>query len=127
MARVLVVDDRAPNRDLLAYLLTYFGHEVVVATGGAEAARLASADPPDLVIMDIAMPRMDGLSAVHAMRAEPALSATPMIAVSATSFATLDLAREAGFDGFFPLPIDPATFVALLGSFLAAPTGPAGA
>ena len=55
MARILVVDDRAENRDLLAYLLRYHGHTVSLAIDGAAGVRAALADPPDLVLMDIAM------------------------------------------------------------------------
>jgi CheY-like chemotaxis protein len=118
MARILVVDDRMANRDLVAYLLGYFGHDVATASDGAGAVEAALADTPDLVVMDIAMPGMDGYTAARLMRSQPILQNVPLVAVSATSGATAEMAQEAGFDGFYPLPIDPEQFVALLEPFL---------
>jgi CheY-like chemotaxis protein len=118
MARILVVDDQAENRDLLAYLLHYYGHTVSVASDGAAGVRAALADPPDLVLMDIAMPVIDGLTAARQMRSHPELADTPLIAVSATGSITQEMIRASGFDGFYPIPIEPARFVAQLEPFL---------
>jgi CheY-like chemotaxis protein len=118
MARILVVDDQAENRDLLAYLLGYYGHTVSVAADGAAGVRAALADPPDLVLMDIAMPVIDGLAAARQMRSHPELANTPLIAISATGSITLETIRASGFDGFYPIPIEPAHFVAQLQPFL---------
>jgi CheY-like chemotaxis protein len=117
VARILVVDDRDANRDLISYLLRYFGHEVTTAFDGAGAIRAALADRPDLVVMDLAMPGVDGYTAARLMRSEPALRDVPLVAVSATN-ANLQTAHAAGFDGFYPLPIDPQEFVTLLEPFL---------
>jgi CheY-like chemotaxis protein len=114
MARILVVDDKAENRDLLSYLLSYHGHAVTTATGGAEALRAAAADPPDLIVMDIAMPGMDGFTAIELMRAEGALDAVPIVAVSATGMISEKQARAAGFTSFYPMPIEPRDFVSKL-------------
>ena len=113
MARILVVDDRAVNRDLLSYLLSYFGHDVSTASDGADALRTALADPPDLVVMDIEMPGTDGCTAARLMRAETALKNVPLIAVSASSM-SLEQAQAAGFDDFYPIPIEPRGFLARL-------------
>ena len=121
MARILVVDDQAENRDLLAYLLRYYGHTVSVASDGAAGVRAALADPPDLVLMDIAMPVIDGLTAARQMRSHPELADTPLIAVSATGSITQEMIRASGFDGFYPIPIDAAHFVAQLEPFLTSP------
>jgi two-component system cell cycle response regulator len=121
MARILVVDDQAVNRDLLTYLLTYFGHEVSTACDGAQAVRAAAADPPDLVIIDIAMPGMDGYTAAGLMRSEQALRDVPLIAISATTTPSLDMARAAGFDSFYPQPIYPDEFMAKLEVFIGGP------
>ena len=118
MARILVVDDRPENRDLLSYLLGYFGHAVSTAHDGASAVRAAMADPPDLILMDLAMPGMDGYTAARLIRSERALKDVPLIAVSAMGMATLELALEAGFDAFYPLPIEPRDFVARIEPFL---------
>ena len=118
MARILVVDDQAENRDLLAYLLRYYGHTVSVASDGAAGVRAALADPPDLVLMDIAMPIIDGLAAARQMRSHPELADTPLIAISATASITPETIRASGFDGFYPIPIEPAHFIAQLEPFL---------
>jgi CheY-like chemotaxis protein len=119
VARILVVDDQPENRDLLAYLLRYFGHTVSVASDGAAGVRAALADVPDLVLMDIAMPVIDGLAAARQMRSHPELANTPLIAISATGSITLETIKASGFDGFYPIPIEPAHFVAQLEPFLA--------
>src|SRR5712692_4401361 len=107
MARILVVDDRAENRDLLSYLLGYFGHVVSTAGDGAAAVRAATAEPPDLILMDLAMPGMDGYTAARLIRSEQILRDVPLVAVSAAGSATLERARQAGFDDFYPMPIEP--------------------
>jgi CheY-like chemotaxis protein len=111
MARILVVDDRVENRDLFSYLLGYFGHQVSTAPGGAAAVRAALADPPDLIVMDIDMPGIDGYAAARLIRAEAALRDLPLVAVSVTDTASPEKAREAGFDAFYPMPIEPRDFV----------------
>jgi CheY-like chemotaxis protein len=121
MARVLVVDDEPANRDLLAFLLRYFGHEVVTAPEGESALRAALAAPPDLVVMDLAMPVMDGYAAARRMRSEPALRGVPLVAVSATATANRTAAQVAGFDGFCPIPIEPRDFMAFLEPFMRPP------
>jgi CheY-like chemotaxis protein len=118
MARILVVDDQAVNRDLLGYLLGCHGHAVSSASDGAEALRVALADPPDLIVMDIAMPCMDGYTAAGLMRSADALRNVPLIAVSATGTATPKRTETAGFDAFYPIPIDPREFVDQIESFL---------
>jgi two-component system, cell cycle response regulator DivK len=118
MALILVVDDRAENRDLLSYLLSYFGHDVSTASDGAEAVRTALAEPPDLIVMDIEMPGTDGYTAARLMRAETALRDVPLIAVSAARTTTLVAAQQAGFADFYPIPIEPRDFVARLESLL---------
>jgi CheY-like chemotaxis protein len=121
MARILVVDDELANRELMAYLLRHFGHEVTTAPDGAGALRTALAEHPDLVVMDVAMPGMDGYTAARLMRAEQALSDVRLVAVSATGVASLAAARAAGFDAFYPMPIEPGELMALLEPFIRAP------
>jgi CheY-like chemotaxis protein len=118
MAHVLVVDDSAANRDLLDYLFTYFGHRVTQATGGDEAIAAARDDRPDLIVMDLLMPGVDGYHAASAVRRDPALADIPLIAVSAARSATQEAAQAAGFDGFYTMPLDPETFVELLAPYL---------
>ncbi len=79
MATVLVVDDRALNRDLVCTVLGYRGHETVTASDGTEGLRLVREMHPDLVITDVLMPGMDGYELVRAIRADPAIATTPVI------------------------------------------------
>lgn len=79
MATVLVVDDRALNRDLVCTVLSYRGHDTVTASDGAEGLRLVREVHPDLVITDVLMPGMDGYELVRAIRADPAIATTPVI------------------------------------------------
>jgi two-component system, cell cycle response regulator DivK len=112
MACVLVVEDQAENLDLMVYLLTAFGHETRVARNGVEAVAAVTREHPDLVVMDLAMPEMNGYEAASLLKADPAVSAIPLIAV--TSYAMVgdrDRIMASGFDGYMTKPIDPRTFV----------------
>ena len=79
MSTVLVVDDRATNRELARVLLTYGGHQVIEAHEGAEALSMAHAQHPDLVLTDILMPGMDGYQLARELRAAPDTAATPIV------------------------------------------------
>jgi PAS domain S-box-containing protein len=79
MATVLVVDDRATNRELVRSLLSYRGHQVIEAHEGSEALRLAHAQHPDLVLTDILMPGMDGYQLARALRDAPDTAETPIV------------------------------------------------
>lgn len=83
MTTVLVVDDRAPGRELLVALLSGSGMLVIEACDGAEALRLAKSERPNLIITDILMPVMDGYEMVRQLRADPAIASTPVIFYSA--------------------------------------------
>ena len=84
MATILVVDDRAPNREFMTTLLGYSQHRVLGAVDGSEALDIARAERPDLVITDLLMPRMGGFELVKRMRADPLLASTPVIICTAT-------------------------------------------
>jgi diguanylate cyclase (GGDEF)-like protein len=88
MARILVVDDRAINREFLGTLLSYAGYEVVQASDGAEALALVRERAPDLVITDVLMPVMDGVEFAERVHADPAIAQTPIIFYTATYRAT---------------------------------------
>ena len=119
MASVLVVEDQAENRNLMAYLLRAFGHEVVTAENGVEGLDAARRQRPDLMVIDIQMPLMDGLELVAALKEDPELAPVP--AVGVTAFAMVgdrDRILAAGFDGYVSKPIDAMTFVGHLETFL---------
>jgi two-component system, cell cycle response regulator len=120
MARVLVVEDQKENLDLMAYLLRGFGHEVITARNGAEGLEAARQTQPDLMVIDIQMPVMNGLEFVAAVKDDASLATIP--AVGVTAFAMVgdrDRILAAGFDGYLSKPIDPTSFVADLEEFLA--------
>jgi signal transduction histidine kinase/ActR/RegA family two-component response regulator len=106
-ARVLLVDDHPMNRELGKALLTIAGCEVVTADDGAEAVEAVQADDFDLVLMDVHMPRMDGLAAARAIRALPGpLAAIPIIALSADVLPEqITRCRAAGMDDHVAKPI----------------------
>ncbi len=119
MARVLVVEDQKENLDLMAYLLRAFGHEVITAGDGVEGLEAARQTRPDLMVIDIQMPVMDGLQLVAAVKGDGALAPIPTVGV--TAFAMVgdrDRILAAGFDGYLSKPIDPMSFVAELERFL---------
>src|SRR5690242_18356630 len=84
MASILVVDDDLANRQLLTSLLGYGGHQTLDAPDGFEGLSLVRSQRPDLVILDIQMPQMDGYEFVRQLRSEPEISETPVMFYTAT-------------------------------------------
>jgi two-component system cell cycle response regulator len=126
MARILIVDDNANNLTLMSYLLRAFGHDILSAPNGAVAVEQASANRPDLILMDLHMPALDGFQAAERIRAIPELSVTPIIAVTASAMVgDRDKILARGFNGYVSKPITPETFVQQVERFLPAPGGPA--
>jgi CheY-like chemotaxis protein len=118
-AKILLAEDNATNRYLETFLLEKAGFTVLHALNGAEAFRLALASRPDLILMDLQMPEMDGYEAARQIHAEPQLAGTPIVAV--TSFAMTrdrEKALQLGFAGYIEKPIQPQTFVAEISQFL---------
>jgi len=104
---VLLVEDTEDNRFMMRRLLEMTGYRVVEATNGEEAVRFAESEQPDLILMDLSLPVIDGLAATRAIRKLNGLSKTPIIAVSAhdTSDFQSD-ALAAGCDSYITKPID---------------------
>lgn len=105
--RILVVEDNEKNRKLLRDLLTYHGYEIVEAENGLAGVQTAREQRPDLVIMDIQMPVLDGFGALKLLREQEATRAIKVIAL--TSFAMVgdqERIMQAGFDGYLSKPID---------------------
>jgi CheY-like chemotaxis protein len=119
MARMLVVEDQAENLDLMVYLLTAFGHEALVARDGAEGLTVVTRERPDLVVMDLQMPLVDGYEAASRLKKDPELSAIPLVAVTAYAMVgDRERIMAAGFDGYLTKPIDPTVFVRELERYL---------
>lgn len=118
-ARVLVVDDRADSRKLLALRLRQDGHEVQEAADGETALALVQQATPDLVLLDVLMPGMDGLEVCRRLRALPALQAVPVVMVTSLD-STEDCVRglQAGADDFIRKPFQPAELRARVRSLL---------
>ncbi|RLC98546.1 MAG: response regulator [Chloroflexi bacterium] len=105
MAKILIVDDAAFMRRLSRQILQAAGYEVVCAVDGQECLDKVKVEKPDLVIMDRNMPRLDGLEALRALRADPVTRSLPVLVASASS-RDIDIAEmeAAGADGYVPKP-----------------------
>ena len=117
--RILVVDDQEDNRRILRDLLTASGFEVIEAKTGEEAVTLAEAETPDLILMDIQLPGIDGYEATRQIKAKPALRATPLIVVTSYALSGDDVkAFAAGADGYVSKPFSPRALLAKVREFL---------
>ncbi len=119
--RILVVEDQEDNRAILRDLLQSVGYELVEAVNGEEALAIAMEHKPDLILMDIQLPIVDGYEATRRIKAEPALRGIPVIAV--TSYALSgdeEKAREAGCDDYVTKPFSPRDLLAKVQAYLPA-------
>ena len=106
-SKILVVEDNDNNRDMLTRRLQRKGFTVVAAVDGEEAQAVARAESPDLILMDMSLPVMDGWEATRRLKADPATKAIPVIALTAHAMAgDRDKALEAGCDDYDTKPID---------------------
>lgn len=118
-ARILVVEDDSQNLYLVTYLLENAGYEVVAARDGEEAVSMAQNAGPDLILMDMLLPRLDGYEATRQIRQLPAGAEVPIVALTAYSMKG-DRAKviETGCDGYIPKPIEPSSFVREVEAYL---------
>ena len=119
MAKILIIEDNEQNLYLETFILQKNGHEVVQARSGEKGIALAAETAPDLILLDIQLPGMDGYTVAEALRRNPDISNIPIIAV--TSYAmTGDRERilEAGCSGYIEKPINPDTFHVEIAQFL---------
>jgi two-component system cell cycle response regulator DivK len=118
-ATILLIEDNPQNRYLTAFLLQQHGHIVIHAETGPSGLAKAAELRPDLILMDIQLPGMDGYAVTRALKADPQLRAIPVVAV--TSYAMTgdrEKCLSAGAEGYIEKPIDPDTFVAEIQRFL---------
>jgi CheY-like chemotaxis protein len=107
MFKILLVEDNEMNRDMLARRLERKGYEVVIAIDGQEAVRMAQSLTPDLILMDIRLPVMDGWEAMRRIKIIPEMQSIPIIALTAHAMAgDMEKCLDAGCDDYDTKPID---------------------
>lgn len=107
MAKILLVEDNELNRDMLSRRLTRRGYTVVVAEDGEQALELARAERPELVLMDMSLPGIDGWEATRRLRADPDLAGVRVIALTAHAMSgDRERALEAGCDDYDTKPVE---------------------
>ena len=107
MAKILLVEDNEMNRDMLSRRLERRGHTLIMAVDGGQGVSLAKSEKPDLILMDMSLPVLDGWEATKQIRAMPETRTIPIIALTAHAMASdEERAREAGADDFDTKPIE---------------------
>lgn len=117
--KILLIEDNEQNRYLVTFLLEGAGHAVVAAATGPIGIALAGQVGPDLILLDIQLPGMDGYAVARALKSDLRLRAVPIVAV--TSYAMVgdrEQAMAAGCDGYIEKPVNPETFVGEIERFL---------
>jgi CheY-like chemotaxis protein len=116
---VLLVEDNEDNRIVYSTILRHFGYAVTEALNGAEGIEKARSERPDLILMDISIPVIDGWEATQVLKHDPATRAIPIIALTAHALASdREKAMEVGCDGYLAKPCEPRAVVAEVQRFL---------
>lgn len=111
--RIVVADDEVDVRELVAYRLSRSGYEVIEAQDGEQALRLALENPPDLAVLDVMMPKLDGYELTRRLRAEPSTQRVPVILLTARAQeADVSQGFEAGADDYLRKPFNPDELLA---------------
>ena len=109
---ILIVEDNEKNRKLERDILQFHGYRTAEADNAEDGIRLAQESPPALILMDIQLPRMNGIEALHVLRGDTRTRAVPVIAVTASAMSQdRQKIMAAGFDGYQAKPIDVTGFV----------------
>ena len=126
MARVLIVEDNPANMTLAVFLLESAGHTVLKAVDAETGLGMAFHEQPDLILMDIQLPGMDGLEAIGLLKADEATRTIPVIALTALAMkGDEERIRAAGCDGYIAKPLAYRDFLAIIAAqLLAAPRAP---
>jgi two-component system cell cycle response regulator DivK len=107
MCRILLVEDNEMNRDMLTRRLTHRGHQIIVATDGRQGIDLARREKPDLVLMDLSLPEIDGWEATRILKADAGTCRIPVVALTAHAMlGDLEKALEAGCDEYATKPVN---------------------
>ena len=119
MAKILLVEDTEMNRDMLTKRLQRRGYDVVVAVDGGEGVAMAESESPDVILMDMSLPVVDGWEATRRIKAAPATSAIPVIALTAHAMAgDQEQAMAAGCDDYDTKPVELTRLVDKIQAFL---------
>ena len=119
MKKILLVEDNEMNRDMLSRRLMRKKFEVVMAVNGHEGVEMATSENPDLVLMDLSLPVMDGWEAIRRIKGDPATSQLPIIALTAHAMAGDEArAREAGCDDYDTKPVNFQRLMGKIEAFL---------
>jgi len=106
MSTILVVDDRSSSRELLRTVLDHAGYKVIEAADGAEALEKARESEPDLILLDLQLPGIDGFGVIAALRAEERFSDTPIVAITASAMqGDREKALKSGFTSYITKPV----------------------
>ena len=117
--RILLVEDHEDNRNIYRTILEHYGYQVVIAMDGQSGIRLAREEQPDLILMDLSIPVVDGWEATRQLKGDAATRAIPVIALSAHALEEDRLrARQAGCDGYLAKPVEPKKVLAEVARFL---------
>ena len=120
MKRILIIEDTEDNRQIMRDLLTHAGYELLEAVDGADGVAQAKRHRPDLILMDIQLPVLDGYEATRRIKADPDLKAIPIIAVTSYALSGDETkTRTAGCDGYIAKPFSPRLLLAAVNGFLA--------
>ncbi|MBI4750031.1 MAG: response regulator [Acidobacteria bacterium] len=118
-AKILLIEDNPQNRYLATFMLEQRGHEILQAETGPQGLELAAQTRPDLILLDIQLPGMDGHAVARALKNDPHLKSIPIIAV--TSYAMVgdrEKCLAAGAEGYIEKPINPESFISEVERFL---------
>ena len=125
MPKILLVENNELNRDMLSRRLQKRGYEVVLAVDGQEGVALAQSEAPDLILMDMSLPVLDGWEATRQLKASPATRAIPVIALTAHAMSgDRETALAAGSDDFDTKPVELASLLEKVESLLARKPAP---
>jgi two-component system cell cycle response regulator DivK len=117
--RILIIEDQEDNRQIMHDLLSANGYELIEATTGEEGLSLAERERPDLILMDIQLPGMDGYEVTRRIKVKPALNHIPIIAVTSYALSGDDQkAFAAGCDGYVTKPVSPRVLLAKIKEYL---------
>ena len=115
---VLLAEDNDDTRRVYGLILRHYGYLVEEATNGVDAVEMARSGRPNLVLMDIGLPRLDGWQASRILKSDPLTSNIPLIAFSAHVDSTADLIGKATFDGYILKPVSPTDLVRRVDAYL---------